>query len=177
MSLRDAVEDVAKEMEEYQPSCANLEERLRVGMWIKCLRIALKATEGQVVAPGAPVGLAASMLAPELTHMAAVEREREKMRLERQKDVAQAEEHAEVGPSYIEVRGGPAAGDNSLDMTSVNPNMPMGAHTFLCGCVYTMVSDGGAKRWLQFNEEQSRKLMERKEKEAKQSTPSAIIVP
>lgn len=123
MGLREAVSDVADQMEQ---DAKQMEGHFRRNMmaFVRQLRTAIKASEGEAQPQTNRI------LIPEMQHEAAIAAEREKLRLAKQR--ANTEETANTG--YVACVGGDSDGDTA----PIDPNMPQGAKTMIGACVYVL---------------------------------------
>lgn len=155
MSLRDAVSEIAEDMEREVEPCTTV----TLHSYAKQLRRALKASEGEqpaVIRPTPPV-------TPEMQHFLAIEAERAKIRSARGESVlgghpprddnwkATAEEKADG--VHVEIAGGQLDGS----FVAVPPEMPPGAKMPLFGEIYVLSPSPDGPPKLIYSDDETRK--------------------
>lgn len=136
MSLRDAVTDIAEQMEQEfrdDQSCGALY------VYFRLLRNALKASEGESSGPGP-----ALPINDPSHHRRMIEEAKAQMRAAKGAPASEkvAVEEDATG-MFAEVVDGPAASpDGTTTVTPINPGMPPGARTYVGSHVYELRADG-----------------------------------
>lgn len=180
MSLRDAVEDIAKQLDElaaeYEKDCetypassdyARRTKRELLGM-ARQLRTAVKASEGErpplsvVNLPNGGVsimGTQGSTMVPD--HRSLIDKAREEIRREKAASGELHEAEESLAPGFTTLVGGSCNGD----MVPRPEGMPVGAHSQFGGMgeVYTLMEDGQ----LHYNEQQTKLLRKARSRRGK----------
>ena len=129
MGLREAILDVAEEMEKLAQSCEDSGKSVKIGnvhMWAALLRVACKASEGvQQGIQAYPNGT----IPAEIQHRQAIEAAKVEFRK------SKLQEEGEIIP--VLCADGPLEGDG----VPCDPGMPVGARTNLDGHVYRLGED------------------------------------
>ena len=132
MSMREALEDLAKDMEQYRQECIAEDEEPSLEAikgWYKQIRAILKSSV-DVSAPAAPYNDPAFAI---MTHRTMIEKAKEQMRAEKFKESVHEEPVASV---YL--ADGPDAGT----LVNINPNMPVSGECEINGVKYRKGLDG-----------------------------------
>lgn len=140
MALHDVVLEIAEDMEKVDwgryPGCPIPEVAYCVENWVKQLRRAVKAAEGQQpqVNPITSLVLSASPEAASLQNATMIEQARAEFRKGKQKGGVQEQ----LEPRMVMTVGGPEDGTT----VPCDPAMPVGARCLLDGETYELMVDG-----------------------------------
>lgn len=167
MSLRDAIAEIADDIEHELKACeasGSFVTHKEVRSWVKQLRRALKASEGekQTVTPQQVGPLNPLLYSPSMAqgqHLLGVEAAKLEFRNKKQAE-DQAPQKATVEEKYDGVNVELVGGEMDGTFTPIPPDTRLGSHTTIFGEVYTLTrGDDGVHR-LVFNPDLTAKVRE-----------------